>query len=79
MDEKKEELKIVYGTNPETGWGLLATMNSEGKVVHQLLMICPGFASDQEFVVKMQEIAFEKMEKDWVSKVDRVEEVKRDS
>lgn len=55
------QVKVVYGVNPTSGWGLLATMDNEGKIVHQLLMICPGFATDQDFVVGMQRLAVEKM------------------
>lgn len=63
-EAEEVEVRIVYGVNPTTGWGLLATIGNDGKIVHQLMMVCPGFASDHEFVKAVQEILFRKMECD---------------
>lgn len=69
-----DNVKVVYGTNPSTGWGLLATIDDEGKIKHSLVMLCPGFAGDQEFVVALQKLALDKLAKDGLVLDCKVEE-----
>lgn len=57
------EIKIVYGINPQTKWGMFAILDNEtGQPKHQLMMICPNFANDHRFVVMIQELIFKRME-----------------
>lgn len=61
-------MKLVYGVNPNSGWGIFVIIrdDKDGTIQNQLLAVCPGFADKKEFVDQCHALIVRQMENDGI-------------